>query len=230
MTQFTFIHLQEVSSTMDVIKQYENNTVLLADSQTAGRGKTGRKWESPQSNNIYISFKIKDIGENSYCYVFVLSLVILKSIKHFFPQAQLQLKWPNDVLLNEKKIAGTLIERDLTKGELITGTGLNVDFSPENTLFTATNLKQENLIIDKITLVKQVIKEMEQYTNQNINFSSVIQEWLKYGYNLGKTITVKNVDNSSKTITGIFKTIDNSGNLILQTENKLEKIFVGDVF
>ena len=222
---FNIIYLDKVSSTMDVIKTYPFNTVLVANEQTNGRGKDTRQWISEKSNNIYMSIKLKDNCKNPFNYVFLIAVAIANSLKNIDENINIQLKWPNDVLLKEQKISGTIIEIDLSTESIVIGTGINVDFNPQNVMFKATNLKKEGYNIDKKDLIQQILDEFNKYNIDN--FDAIRNEWLKFAYNLNKNITVK-INN--KELNGIFKDLDKEGNLILNTDNGEIKISSGDVF
>ncbi|MDR0571487.1 MAG: biotin--[acetyl-CoA-carboxylase] ligase [Rickettsiales bacterium] len=223
---FNILYFKKVTSTMDVLNDYPANTLIVADEQTKGRGKADRTWVSQDKKNLYFSFKIEVEGNYVFNYVFIVGIVILETLEYFFKDIKLKLKWPNDLLLNEKKVAGILLERDLTKNLLVIGIGLNINSYPVNTLFKATSLKDEGYIIDKKIFVNKFIDVFGKY-NLN-NFKIVREKWLSYAYNFKKEIEVKT---NNLSIKGIFEDLDNDGSLILKKDdNECIKIFSGDIF
>jgi BirA family biotin operon repressor/biotin-[acetyl-CoA-carboxylase] ligase len=211
---------------MDVLKNYPINTLIVADNQTKGKGKGNRSWISQDKKNLYMSLKIRAEGDNTFNYVFVVGIVILETLKHLFKDINLELKWPNDLLLNKKKIAGILLERDLTDNSLVVGIGLNINSCPADTLYKATSLRDEGFITDKRTLVNNFINVFENY---NLSSFNVIRErWLNYAYNLKNEIEVK-IDDVS--MVGIFEDLDVDGTLILKKKDgSYTKIISGDIF
>lgn len=232
---FTIVNIKETTTVMDEIKKYNSNTILITEKQTNGRGKNNRIWISEKSNNLYMAIKIlannDKINYSNYC--FLSAVTMLESIKSIFSDINLKLKWPNDILLNNKKICGILLERDIQEKTLIIGIGLNIDNSPQlnsDILFPATNLKKEGfVIIDKNELLNYFIKYFEinsNYINKN-NFEIIKQKWIDNAYNFKKEIIAKT---SFVEYKGIFENMDNDGTLILNCNSNIIKINSADIF
>lgn len=228
---FNIIKIEETTTVMDYIKQFTINTVVIADKQTQGRGKGNRTWISQKSNNLYIAISIdssnKNINYFNYC--FISAIAMIESLKELIGiDANLKIKWPNDILLNNKKICGILLENDLQKHFLIIGIGVNIDSSPvldDKILFPPTNIKQEGFTINKDELIDMFLKKFKEF---NINNCDLIKNKLiKYFYNFGKKIIIRN---NNEEISGIFKNIDNNGSLILDCNGIEKRFFSGDVF
>ncbi|MDR2760629.1 MAG: biotin--[acetyl-CoA-carboxylase] ligase [Rickettsiales bacterium] len=221
---FNIFYFKKVFSTMDVIKDYPPNTVIVAEKQTKGRGKQVRNWVSEDSQNVYMSLKIDIKGENYANHVFRTGLVVLEAIERSLGKLNLELKWPNDILLNGKKIGGILLEKD---GDNLTiGLGLNINSSPTKTLFRASSLKDEGFILDKKVFLKNFLEEFGRHRMDS--FETVRKKWLARAYNLGKEITANIGD---EIFCGIFENLDDNGFLTLRRQNgEIMKIFSGDVF
>jgi BirA family biotin operon repressor/biotin-[acetyl-CoA-carboxylase] ligase len=216
------LYFKEVDSTMDAIKEYPFNTVIVAENQTKGRGKTARQWESLDAKNVYLSIKIKVDTDNCFNCVFAVGTIVLKTLKYFFQDINLKLKWPNDVLLNDKKIAGILLEGDISNNSLIIGLGLNLNSSPSRTIFRATSLKEEGYSLDKKEFLDIFIKTFGNYNLRD--FLLIRKEWMKYAFKLKEEIKVNDIN-------GIFEELDADGSLILRiNKNEIIKISSGDVF
>lgn len=240
---FNVIKIEETTSTMDYIKNCDINTVVVANKQTSGRGKGDRLWISQKSNNLYMSIKMdssnKSINYSNYCFLSAVAMV--ESIKELVDKnnnkkdtdVNIKIKWPNDILLNDKKICGILLENDIQTQMLIIGIGLNIDYSPniddKNMIFRPTDLKKEGIVVNKDELIDVFLKYFDIYSNdiQIYGFKNVRQILLKYAYNLHKKITVKN---NNVEFSGIFHDIDENGTLILHDEGRIIKISSGDVF
>ena len=155
MNEYNIVHKKVVSSTMDDIKNYPVNTLLFADMQTNGRGKGNRIWSSEENLNLYMSLLIdaNDKSINYSNFSFLSSVCIMETIARFTENLDIQTKWPNDVLINQKKVSGILLEFDLSKKTLIIGIGVNLVSYPENTMFTATSVKNEGFEIDRESFI-----------------------------------------------------------------------------
>ncbi|MFV0627489.1 MAG: biotin--[acetyl-CoA-carboxylase] ligase [Alphaproteobacteria bacterium] len=232
---FEWEDLEEVSSTNDVAKEksllYKNQKfVITAQKQTNGRGRRGRDWIGLEGN-LFASFglevELRYLGQFSI----LISLSLFETIKKYDEKINVQTKWPNDILIDEKKAIGVLLE----KGEgdyLIVGIGVNICNSPknENLLYEASSLKDINIQTDRISFLEKYINIF----NQNINhwnefgFEILKQKWLKNVYGLNEKIVV-NMENEK--IEGIFRDIDDNGTLLLELKDGVvRKIYAGDIF
>ena len=224
---FNIINLDSVETLMDEIKKYPLNTFLTAKEQTKGRGKNNRVWTSKRSNNLYFAFNI-EVDKYINYYSFISSLCVLKAIKDIFKDnIKLNLKWPNDVLLNDKKFCGMLLEKN--DNILVVGIGVNIDSFPDNTNFKATSLLNEGFELDKNIFIDNFIKNFENLQNNinNFGFNFIKNEWLSFAYKIKEEIKVK-IDNIE--YIGIFDTINEDGALILKTKKEEKKFYSADVF
>ena len=232
---FNIFYTDKVDTTMNEIKKYPVGSLVVANEQTNGRGKDNRKWESLKSNNLYFSFSLDTFDKNiNYSnYVFLTSLSVLKVIGKLINNEEiLKCKWPNDILVNNKKFCGMLLEKDIQKGILVVGIGINVDSHPSingKVLFEPTDLLNEGFKIDKFEFINNFNVYFEKQNKNFIEngFDNIRKEWLLHAYNLGKKITVKL---KNKEYSGIFEDIDNDGTLIIRTKNGKKRIFSGDIF
>ena len=170
------IYLKETTSTNDLAKQWINNNksitegvVFVADMQTEGRGRYERQWFSPGGQNLYMTFVLKPHVSSSELpqLTFPISLALLEACQ--LEVDDLQLKWPNDLMLHSKKVAGILLE--LEKGYVIAGIGLNI------------NQKEFPLQLQKIatSLSEATGKPLNRHKIL-LNLLEKIEKW--YGYYL----------------------------------------------
>ena len=119
--------------------------VVWSDAQTAGRGRQGRVWSSPPGNMYLTALlrpdkRLADLPQMS----FVTAIAVAETVACFAPNADITLKWPNDVLVGGAKIAGILLETEIaattSDTALLVGCGLNVSFAPEDARYGATHL------------------------------------------------------------------------------------------
>lgn len=227
-------YYESIDSTMDQAKRLVDQEVdcrqdllIIASSQSAGRGRHGRVWHS-DVGNVYLSFVVKDVQPQQLSQFALLWGVILQKTISSFSSGLIQCKWPNDVLLNGEKVAGILIET--YKDVLIVGVGVNVAHAPVGVQFPATflNRQQANVlepgcIIDK--LVDVYIKQRENWEKKG--FHDIQSAWLQSAWRLGGEITVRQED---RDVVGIMETIDETGALCVRThEGHSVKLYVGDL-
>ena len=222
-----------LSSTNDKIKEYcaqkGQFVVVQAKTQTAGRGRQGRSWQSLNGNlffSVALEFDMQFLG----VLVFMSALSVLQTIKLFSQKAAVQLKWPNDVLLNNKKVSGILLE----KGQglyMIIGIGVNIEKSPDDTqvLYPTTSLREAQINTSADAFLQNYLRcfsrNMDLYTQNGAE--AIYREWMQYAKGIGQKILVQQ---NKETKEGIFKGIDANGFLMLQNKCKTEKIAFGDVF
>jgi BirA family biotin operon repressor/biotin-[acetyl-CoA-carboxylase] ligase len=242
-SQFTIHEFSELESTnktafeLAELNKISEKEIILANSQTHGKGRQSRNWSSPRGN-LYFSLLLRPkISLEKIPLISFVGIVALRvALEKIFAEREigttLENKWPNDLLIGEKKCAGLLLESKINQQNaefIILGIGLNIDSNPDHTIFPATNLKKFGIEISAELALKKFLDEFQKlYENFLLyGYGAVRQLWLQSAYNLGKKVTVKQ---GEKEISGIFKDIDREGNLILENEDGLLKINVGDIF
>jgi len=230
------IYYSRLTSTMDVAKREAQQgavegTIIIADEQTAGRGRLKRAWLSPKG-----SIALSIILYPSLLYlpslIMLASLAVVHSIESV-TGLKSQVKWPNDVLVNGKKVCGILIESDV-RGNMvdytIIGIGINVNLRlsgfPE-ILPTATSLSNElGRGVSRLNLIRQLLVEIESLYLTLQTGGSIFEEWRDSLVTLGKRIRLK----SGKTIyEGIAESVASDGSLLLrELDGSLTKIVAGD--
>jgi BirA family biotin operon repressor/biotin-[acetyl-CoA-carboxylase] ligase len=234
---FTIHQFEELESTNSTafelanLNKISDREIILANSQSQGRGRQKRDWSSPKGN-LYFSLVLKPkitaalISQISFVAILALRLAVEKLLKN-----SVLVKWPNDLLIEQKKVAGLLLESKISAKDcqfVILGIGLNIESNPDNTIFGATNLKNFGVSISVELALKSFLDEFEKiYQNWlDFGFRGVRQLWLEKAYRLQEKITVK-LD--EKTIEGIFIDLDSDGNLLLKSDKKVVKISAADV-
>ena len=201
----------------------EQGLIVLADSQTDGKGRLGRAWHSAPGTGVYISTLIRPNLPPEQLPILTLMAGLATVIAvNEFTSNRAQLKWPNDLLLNEKKIAGVLCEYyPKNIPAVIIGIGINVNQTqfPTNIKEIATSLKLETgKEINRTALIKQLITQLDfQYSElKKYKVGTLIKNWTRHTDLFGKTITLKK---SSQSITGKAIGLDNLGRLIITNES-----------
>lgn len=205
----------------------DRHIVITAEEQTKGRGRIGRNWIS-KKGNLFMSqlfkpqIKISDL-------VFISSLSVAKTISKFAINLQVNIKWPNDILIKGKKFCGILIETE--NDAVIIGIGVNLLNSPSDSevIYPVCNLHDEGYNISRQQFIDAYLQIFDDYMDlyNKLGFKPIRQQWLQYAYKLDQQIGIRN--NKEEKI-GIYKGIDEEGLLLLEQNNKIIKISVGDVF
>ncbi len=232
-------YFKEIESTnviaCEIADSVAEGTVVIAESQTGGRGRLGRKWLSPEGG-VWLSIILKPKVQPSYApRITILSGVsVAKTIRSFGPEAMI--KWPNDVLINGKKVCGILTEIEAEIDMIdhcVVGIGIdaNVDTEsfPEEFRDSSTSLKKElGHEINRVEFVQKLLEEFEAlYVKfQEGDFAAILEEWRSMSATIGEWVKITT---QTRTIYGEAIGVDNEGALILETdEGKLEKIVAGN--
>jgi len=231
------VFLPEVDSTNNLIKDYLKNgadegLVTVAESQTTGRGRMGRIWHSPPETGIYLSILLKPNLEADHLPRFTLLAGVAAVLTiNEFSQQRANLKWPNDILINSKKVCGLLCELIQNQGEpngLIIGIGINVNHLPENfpedLKNTATSLRMVNgSPLDRLTVIRSLLINMdrEYQTYLTKGEHSVIRKWSLNSDLFGEKVSVKR---GSVIITGTAVKLDKLGRLVLRRDNGHDEV------
>jgi len=231
------IYYPSLTSTMDVARQEAQSgavqgTVVIAGEQTAGKGRMKRTWLSPEGS-IALSIILYPNALYLPSLIMLASLAVVHSIDTV-TGLKAQVKWPNDVLVNGRKVCGILIESEV-KGNIvdyaIIGIGVNVNLRlsdfPE-ILPTATSLADElGRDVSHLELIRCLLVEVERLYLALLAGESIYEEWRDSLVTLGKRVQVK----WGKTrYEGIADSVARDGSLLLrQSDGSLTKIVAGDV-
>ena len=219
-------------------KPHENGSVVIAERQTQGRGRLNRKWISPKGG-IWMSILLRPNFEPSYTSLFPMatSLALAVSIEKTL-KVKTELKWPNDITINGKKVAGILIDASIESNKidyLIIGIGINFRINPGT---ISKSIKQKNYGIttlvkkdqegNPVELVQQFLLELEEtYNKVMINSVGTIRkEWMKRSSTIGKNVTATT---TTGTIKGKAVGIDKTGALLLSNKGNIHRLLAGDI-
>ena len=225
--------LKKVNSTMDEIKEecYKSNlnTLLMAYTQTAGRGRNNNTWVS-NLGNLFLSIKLNTLKmSNPLILNYITGIVVYDTLKFFLEKkTYIYIKWPNDVLINKKKIAGILID-SISRGnkisDLYIGIGINSKIAPSNLGYETTCLKNENnSTISRKKFLSKLIFYFNYWENvfKNNNFLHIANCWMKRSLPINSKISFKA---NKKIINGIYKGISEKGSIKILIDNKVCSFF-----
>ena len=233
-----FIYSDEVDSTNNVLltnKDFtQNGTVLLAEYQSRGRGRKNREWISNSGQNLTFSILLKgDLKDQKINLInLCTAIAVAQAIENLF-QLDVEVKWPNDVLVHKKKIAGILLE-SVSKGNKINrvavGIGINVNqpnFPGKFDIVPTSIRKEFHSIVSREKLLSEVLNNFEKLLEQlERSHKKILDQWRNRCKMIGEKIRIVEED---KIKTGIFEDIDDHGFLLLKNADKIEKIHFGDV-
>ncbi len=236
---------REVESTNDVAfdlakEGATEGTVIIADTQTKGRGRLQRKWISPPGFNLYMSiiFRPSISSKDASILTLVSSVALFEAVNSY--GIKCQIKWPNDLLINRRKVAGVLTEMELD-GErvefVLVGLGINLNMTRVvmNNLMgevseIATSVREElGHEVDRSEFAANLINLLEKWYEElnSKGKATIIDEWKKRWGDLNKRVRVR-IDRNL--IEGIACDLDQNGFLLIRRDNgKVERIIAGDV-
>ena len=212
----------------------KEGSVVIAESQTAGRGRIGRKWISPKSKGAYFSVILRpDILPKEVSSITLISaLSVAKTIREMTNLAAF-IKWPNDVLINNQKICGILTEMNAETDKInfvIIGIGVNINTKKELLPKGATSIMEEyDAEMSRVDVVRGIFKNLDKYYRffKSGHIAEIIKEYKEFSNFLGTRIQVAYHDTK---IEGYAIDVDRDGALILRMDSGLnERILAGDV-
>lgn len=224
-----------VESTNDLAKEMvgdwdREGTVILADSQTHGKGRRGRSWHSEKDVGIYLSTLVKPALplDQVPLITMVAGVALIHTINEFSP-VRAFLKWPNDILLNEKKVAGILTENHHEDGHsgIIIGIGINVNHArfPIELQHIATSIAMENGgSFERLPLIPALLTHLDREYRCFLEegLASVVQQWSLNSHMFGMYITLTQGD---QTYTGSAIKLDEQGRLVVLLDSGEERAF-----
>jgi len=229
-------YFSELSSTMDTAKELARKncpdfTVVIAGRQTSGRGRLNRQWVS-DDGGLYFTMVLRPnipVALSSRMN-FLASLTMAQVLREMY-QIEAAVKWPNDILVNERKLSGMLSELEAEADRVFfinIGMGINVNNDPTGVEPRATSLKKlMGREISKIKLLARFLDEFEDRL-KNVDFEDVISEWKKYAVTLQRQVRIVTQREVSE---GLAVDVDENGALIVKlADGSLKKILYGDCF
>jgi BirA family biotin operon repressor/biotin-[acetyl-CoA-carboxylase] ligase len=234
---------EQTTSTNDVMEKLardgvKEGVVIFAESQTKGRGRLGRKWISPECKGLWFSVLLRpDLRPQETTQLTVASATALRRAIFSETNLKAEIKWPNDLLIGGKKVAGILTELSAELDRVrhvILGVGVDVNLGagefPSELRKSATSLKIESgRTIERAELAAAILRELDGDYSRICagKFTEVADEWEENCSTIGKDVTVQI---GGRKIRGNAESLDDDGALLVRTEHgHLERITGGDV-
>lgn len=233
---------RSVSSTNDLASSlaesnHPEGTVVVAEQQKQGRGRMGRIWHSPEGGNIYLSIILRPAlkPEDAPGLAIITALALADTMADHLPD-QVNIKWPNDVLINGKKTAGILTELQGDQNKInfvIVGVGVNLNVCPNNFPESIKNLvtslsHEKGEKIHRVDLLKNFLKRFESLylSYQNNLLHPYLDKIKKYSFLLGKKISFQKKD---VIFEGTAIDISPNGNLVVDVKGVAMTVNSGEV-
>ncbi len=233
-------HLRSTHSTQNVVatRGHEGaaeGLTVTADEQSAGRGRFRRSWVSPPGASLLVSILLRPSAAVLPMVTMIAALAVPRAIRRVAPELSPEIKWPNDILLGERKTCGILVEAARPEQEddqfAVLGIGVNVNWdtaSIPEIAETATSLSRENgRAVSRLDLLCALLEELEQLYVSAQAGGDIFQQWRAALVTLGRRVEVSGSDS---TFEGVAEDVDLSGALIVRDDAGLRRVVhAGDV-
>ena len=240
------VWMDSIDSTNEEIKRkadkFIKTTWVLAKSQTQGKGRNGKIWLNSQGNFAGSVIFFPTVKQEYYhLFGFFFGVALYNTIKKFLKEdIDVRLKWPNDLIIENRKVAGILLETIQIKNDLriglIVGIGVNLNSSPNlktkpRTVYNAGCISSfTSNTIDQVSFFKDFNNELislESYIDEN-NLGFILDFWQKKSYEKGSIVQFS--DQRGKMSKGKFLGLDELGSLIIDDISGVKKLYSGDVY
>jgi BirA family biotin operon repressor/biotin-[acetyl-CoA-carboxylase] ligase len=216
----------------------EEGEVVVANCQMNGRGRLGRRWLSPPGVNLYVSIILRPpIPVRNAPLITLMAAVATAKATKEISGLQPRIKWPNDLLVNNKKVAGLLNEMKGKAGEVefvVLGIGINVNMTlgmvPEEMRSTSTSVREElGYDISRVEFLSSLLREVdaEYQTFLTGEHGLLLRQWEEFSQMVGKLVEMRSFH---EVIRGRVRGIDSNGSLLLSASDGSERrVIAGDV-
>ena len=235
-------YYQDCGSTNIVAAEYARTKCaspiwIVAGSQSGGKGRKGRKWLSKEGN-LYASlmFRPSIQPKDLAALPFIVALAVRDSlVKLGLPDADVQCKWPNDILIKGQKVCGILIESSARSAValdyVIIGIGINLLDSPDDAVFPATSVRET---LGQIISPRSALEALSSSIKRRLDgwsisdFEPTRQEWTKHAWGLGE---VRRINTATEAFNAALIRLDEQGGLVARLENDEQRVIVAaDIF
>jgi BirA family transcriptional regulator, biotin operon repressor / biotin---[acetyl-CoA-carboxylase] ligase len=241
------IYFEELGSTNTYMKELAagasmpEGTCVVCENQTKGRGRMGRQWFSPDSKNISMSLLLRpDIPPFMAPAFSIFAGVCVYEVLKRYVDENIRIKWPNDILVNNKKVCGILTEMSSEQDKteyIVIGTGINVRGSTKNMppeiRSAATTLEsvvcKSAVKIHRADIIRGILERFELYYPENKKgvTKQIFDKWKCYSDAIGRKIEYY-ID--KRAINGEIVDIDKSGALLVKSDSGIETVHAGMIF
>jgi BirA family biotin operon repressor/biotin-[acetyl-CoA-carboxylase] ligase len=233
------VTFEVIDSTNTAAKKLADNgvpegTAVIADYQTAGRGRFNRTWHGEAGKNIIVSLILRPREEQSAHLLTYLTALCVANTAEDMAGVKAECKWPNDLLISGKKFCGILLEsawNDSSIDYVVVGIGMNVNQEtfPNELRQTATSLKKESgREFERGSIIRNFFERIENayLQSQKSGYNRFLKEWKMKSSMFGKEISL---EQSGNILRGRAIDLDTDGALVIKNHDRVLKVFAGDV-
>ena len=236
--KYTVLYMKSCTTTQDVAEELayhgaNEGTVVICETMSKGRGRLSRYWYAPEGGLWFTLVLRPPFIKSLHLLSFIAGLSVLKAIKDIL-NINAKLKWPNDVLINERKVSGILIEAKAEADRLLyalMGIGINVNNTiPEELRNSAISLKDViGNEVPRVTLLRSILISLDLLYSRLLrgHIDYIIMEWLKNSATIGRRVRVHLV--GGEIIEGKAVGVDKLGRLLVKVNDEVKRIEAGDV-
>ncbi len=207
-----------------------SGTVCFAEQQTQGRGRLARTWVSPPGGNLYCSllWRFENVTHTLSSLSVAVAVIIANVLRKYSKLSDIQLKWPNDVLIAQRKLAGILLEQT-GKSSIVIGIGLNVQLPPsaEKTWISLADVVQQPIERNQLAglILNELFEQLPQFAEQGLR--PFMRDWRQHDVLMNQTVTVHTPE---KNISGVMCGINELGELLLRNDaGAMQQFCYGEV-
>lgn len=227
---FNIHRFDSLDSTNAKAKRYPPGNVIVAKEQTKGRGRFKREWNSSKGG-VYMSIIVGVEIKKAKFLTLLAAIAVQHSLVKLY-NIDAKIKWPNDIMLNDKKLCGILTESQVSgqEAKMIIGIGINTNNIIRSELSAiAISLHESGFDVDNEELIRELVDEFSDlYEKAHDDPQFVLKEWKRLSYTLGKRVHVLTQQDE---FFGYAVDIDDECNLIIEKDDgKKERIVEGDIF
>ncbi|MFA6384553.1 MAG: biotin--[acetyl-CoA-carboxylase] ligase, partial [Candidatus Omnitrophota bacterium] len=232
-------YYDHIASTMDAATQLAQDkapegTVVVAETQTSGRGRLGRSWASPKYKGLYFSVIVRpDTSVSEVASITLMAAVSVCEAVRRICGFETRIKWPNDIFLENKKLGGILTEMNAGIGRVnycVIGIGVNVNGDKKTLVDGAVSLAQQSGgVVSRVDLFREMLRQFENYylKFKKQEFGEILEAWRQFSATLGRRVRI---DMHKGRLDGVAVDIDADGGLLVRRDSGLiEKVLAGDV-
>ncbi|MGE0257967.1 MAG: biotin--[acetyl-CoA-carboxylase] ligase [Alphaproteobacteria bacterium] len=238
---YRLLRYDSIGSTNDEAKALARagaaeNTLIWAGEQTSGRGRRGRLWVSPPGN-LYLSLIVRPAVSPARAAQlgFVATLALADAIGSLCGTSlEIRCKWPNDILVAGRKLAGILLESEIADNDtidfVVIGVGVNLASRPNDTEYKATSLAEQGFPgIGPARLLSAFVRDFAEWSGtwREGGFAPIREAWLARAAGLGAEIRVRL---ERTTLLGRFLDLDEGGSLVIETLRGRQRVSAGEIF
>lgn len=211
-------------------------TLVVTEAQTSGKGRLGRQWLSPAGCNLYFSLILRPpVSPRRAHLVTIMASVALAAVLRREYGIPVGIKWPNDILMKDRKLAGLLTELKAETDRVeyvVLGVGINVNWAagdmPKEISSIATSVSEAAMhAVSRLDLLAWFLEEFENlYLGHGLESPGIVDDWRSLSCMLGRTVRIRAF---GRVVEGVAENVDDEGRLLVNTGKGIELISAGDV-